>query len=245
MNFADILNGLERGELRSAAPDGAGGWRVNTEVKEAILAAFRAGEVVEHNGFLDKHTLLPRSFTPEQKVRLVPGGSSVRRGAFLAPGVIVMPPSYVNVGAYVGEGSMVDSHVLVGSCAQVGARVHLSAGVQIGGVLEPVGAQPVIIEDGAFLGAGCVVVEGLRVGSRAILAPGVILSRATRVIDLVNERELERGEAIPAGAVVVPGSRPVSTPWGRERGLSISTPLIVKYRDEKTETSIVLEEALR
>lgn len=247
MSYEAVLQGLEKGELRAASPDASGMWRVHPEVKEAILAAFRAGEVVAHEGFLDKHTLLPRTFTLEQKVRLVPGGSSVRRGAYLAPGVIVMPPSYVNVGAYIGEGSMVDSHVLVGSCAQIGARVHLSAGVQIGGVLEPVGAQPVIIEDHAFLGACSAVVEGVRVGRGAILAPGVILSRATKVTDLVQERELDlgRGDAIPAGAVVVPGSRPVSSAWGRERGLAVYAPLIVKYRDEKTEASVVLEQALR
>jgi 2,3,4,5-tetrahydropyridine-2,6-dicarboxylate N-succinyltransferase len=245
MEFAAVLDGLEKGELRAASPAANDGWTVHTAVKEAILAAFKAGEVVEHQGFLDKHTLLPRRFTPEQKVRLVPGGSSVRRGAYLAPGVIVMPPSYVNVGAWVGEGTMIDSHVLVGSCAQIGARVHLSAGVQIGGVLEPVGAQPVIIEDHAFLGAGSVVVEGIRVGRRAVLAPGVILSRATRVLDLVNERELEPGEAIPDNAVVVPGARPVRSVWGRERGLTIASPLIIKYRDEKTEVSLALEEALR
>jgi 2,3,4,5-tetrahydropyridine-2-carboxylate N-succinyltransferase len=245
LSFQTVLDALETGEMRAASPDGRGGWKVNVEVKEAILAAFKAGEVVEHQGFLDKHTLLPRNFTLEQKVRIVPGGSSVRRGAHLAKGVIVMPPSYVNVGAFVGEGSMVDSHVLVGSCAQIGARVHLSAAVQIGGVLEPVGAQPVIIEDSAFIGAGCVVVEGIRVGKRAVLAPGVILSRATRVLDLVNERELEVGEAIPDHAVVVPGSRPVRSAWGRERGLSIASPLIVKYRDEKTDASLALEEMLR
>ena len=244
MNHLEILDRLERGELRAASPDG-GEWIVQTEVKEAILAAFRHGQIVEWKGFLDKDTLLPQEFSIEQKVRIVPGGSSVRRGAYLAPGVIVMPPSYVNVGAYIGEGTMVDSHVLVGSCAQIGSRVHLSAAVQIGGVLEPVGAHPVIIEDGAFLGAGSIVVEGIRVRKNAILAPGVILSRSTRVVDLVNERELERGEAIPENAVVVQGSRASSSAWGRERGFQISTPLIVKYRDEKTNASLVLEEALR
>jgi len=240
-----ILDKLESGELRSATPDGKGGWTVHTEVKDAILAAIREGKIVEHRGFLEKDTILPRSFSAADKVRFVPGGSSVRRGAHLAPGVIMMPPSFVNLGAFVGEGTMIDSHVLVGSCAQIGARVHLSAGVQIGGVLEPIGAQPVIIEDHAFIGAGAVVVEGIRVGKRAILAPGVILSKATRVLDLVNERELERGESIPENAVVVPGTRPVTSSWGRERGLQISSPLIVKYRDEKTEASVVLEDALR
>jgi 2,3,4,5-tetrahydropyridine-2-carboxylate N-succinyltransferase len=245
MHFNEVLDQLEAGTLRSASMDSAGTWTTHTEVKAAILTAIREGKLIPFEGFIEKDTLLPRKFTLEHKIRMVPGGSSVRRGAYLAPGVIMMPPSYVNAGAYVGEGSMVDSHVLVGSCAQIGARVHLSAGVQIGGVLEPVGAQPVIIEDGAFLGANSVVVEGIRVGKRAILAPGVILSRATRVIDLVKERELAPGEAIPEGAVVVPGSRPVSSAWGRERGLMISSPLIVKYRDEKTDAALVLEDALR
>jgi 2,3,4,5-tetrahydropyridine-2-carboxylate N-succinyltransferase len=244
MNFLTVLDKLEKGEAR-AAEYTADGWRVNLEIKEAILCAFRDGNVVSYGDFLDKDTLLPRRFSLDQGVRIVPGGTSIRRGAYLAPGVIVMPPAYVNVGAYVDEGTMIDSHVLVGSCAQIGKRVHLSAGVQIGGVLEPIGAHPVIIEDHAFLGAGSVVVEGIRVGRHAVLAPGVILSRATRVLDLVNERELERGEAIPANAVVVPGTRPVSNAWGRERGLQISSPLIVKYRDEKTNASLALEDALR
>ncbi len=244
-DFRTVLDLLEKGELRSASPDGKGGWTVHTEIKEAILAAIKEGKLVEFEGFLEKDTILPQKFTLENKIRFVPGGSSVRRGAHLAPGVIMMPPSFVNLGAYVGEGTMIDSHVLVGSCAQIGARVHLSAAVQIGGVLEPIGAQPVIIEDNAFLGAGSVVVEGIRVGKRAILAPGVILSKATRVLDLVNQRELERGEAIPENAVVVPGTRPVSSAWGRERGLQISSPIIVKYRDEKTDAALVLEDALR
>lgn len=245
MSWQKIFEQLERGEVRAASPDGNGGWRVHPEVKEAILEAIRAGKLIEHNGFLERDTVLPRTFGLESKIRFVPGGSSVRRGTYLAPGVIVMPPSFINLGAYVGEGTMVDSHVLVGSCAQVGARVHLSAAVQLGGVLEPIGATPVIIEDDAFLGAGSIVVEGIRVGKRAILAPGVILSKATRVLDLVNERELERGEAIPENAVVVPGTRPVSSAWGRERGLQIASPVIVKYRDAKTDAALTLEEALR
>lgn len=245
MSWREIFEKLESGEVRAASPDGNGGWRVHSEVKEAILAAIKEGKLIEYKGFLERDTVLPREFSLGHKIRFVPGGSSVRRGTYLAPGVIVMPPSFVNLGAYVGEGTMVDSHVLVGSCAQVGARVHLSAGVQLGGVLEPIGATPVIIEDDAFLGAGCVVVEGIRVGKRAVLAPGVILSKATRVLDLVKERELERGEAIPENAVVVPGTRPVSSAWGRERGLQISSPMIVKYRDAKSDASLTLEEALR
>lgn len=244
MNFLGTLDALERGEARAASPSG-NEWQVNTEIKEAILMAFREGSLVSFGDFLDKDTLLPRRLSVEHGVRIVPGGTAIRRGAYLAPGVIVMPPAYVNVGAYVDEGTMIDSHVLVGSCAQIGRRVHLSAGVQIGGVLEPIGAQPVIIEDHAFIGAGSVIVEGIRVGRNAVVAPGVILSRATRVLDLVNQRELERGEAIPANAVVVPGTRPVSSDWGRERGLQISSPMIVKYRDEKTNASLALEDALR
>lgn len=245
MSWQEVFDKLEKGEVRAASPDGKGGWRVHPEVKEAILEAIRAGKLIEHNGFLERDTVLPRTFPLESRIRFVPGGSSVRRGTYVAPGVIIMPPSFINLGAYVDEGTMVDSHALVGSCAQVGKRVHLSAAVQLGGVLEPIGATPVIIEDDAFLGAGAVVVEGIRVGKRAILAPGVALSKATRVLDLVNERELERGEAIPENAVVVPGTRPLNTPWARERGLQIASPLIVKYRDAKTDASLVLEDALR
>ncbi|MBC7397348.1 MAG: 2,3,4,5-tetrahydropyridine-2,6-dicarboxylate N-succinyltransferase, partial [Bdellovibrionales bacterium] len=181
----------------------------------------------------------------EDKVRIVPGGSSVRRGAYIAKQVVVMPPSYINIGAFVDEGTMVDSHVLVGSCAQIGKRVHLSAGVQIGGVLEPIGQAPVIIEDDAFLGANVVVVEGIRVGKRAVLAPGVILSKAVPLYDLTRDLVLPRGSAVPEGAVVVPGTRPIRTPWAKENGLQVSCPIIVKYRDEKSDASLILESTLR
>lgn len=249
----NILDALESGSVRAVLVDSDGGFRPNVEVKEAILQAFRSGQNANlgpltgglYTGFVDKENLLPRQFRVEDRVRLVPGGSSVRRGAYLAPGVIVMPPAYINVGAYVDEGTMVDSHVLVGSCAQIGKRVHLSAGVQIGGVLEPVGLTPVVIEDDAFLGADSVVVEGIRVGKGAVIAPGVTLSRGVTVYDAVNEKVLERGSAIPAGAVVVPGSRPLSSDWGKKMGLSVQSPIIVKYRDEKSNASLTLEEALR
>lgn len=247
-NWEEILEKLEQGEMRSATPKGEG-WEANTEVKEAILASFKAGNNTEYsgiyNGFVDKHNLPPRKFTVEENVRLVPGGSSVRRGAYVAPGVIIMPPAYINVGAYVDEGTMVDSHALVGSCAQVGKNVHLSAGVQLGGVLEPVGLAPVVIEDDCFIGAGSVIVEGILVKKGAVIAPGVTLSKSIPVYDCVNEKRLEKGAAIPEGAVVIPGTRPMSGKWAKENGLSMACPLIVKYRDEKSDASLELEEALR
>src|SRR5437867_6761801 len=199
--------------------------------------------------FVDKHTYPPRQFSESDGVRVVPGGSMVRRGAHLAPGVVCMPPMYVNVGAYVGTGTMIDSHALVGSCAQIGERVHLSAAAQIGGVLEPVNASPVIIEDEALVGGNCGVYEGTVVRSRAVLGAGVVLTRGTPVYDLVNERVV-RGSAdapleIPESAVVVPGARAVSSGWGKEHGLSLQTPVIVKYRDERTDVATALEAWLR
>lgn len=251
MEWMEILDQLEAGTLRSASKvDGK--WQANTEVKQGILAAFKAGELKEFSseaftGFVDKHNLAPRTFTPNDKVRMVPGGSSVRRGAHVAAGVIIMPPAYINVGAFVDEGTMVDSHALVGSCAQIGKNVHLSAGVQIGGVLEPIGLAPVVIEDNAFIGAGAVIVEGKQVLERAVIAPGVILSRGVPIYDCVNERVLSADEPIPAGAVVVPGSRPVNSKlaWAKEQGLSLNCALIVKYRDEKSDASLELEQFLR
>lgn len=244
--WEETLDLLESGKLRSANKvDGI--WRANTEVKAAILEAFKAGQLIEMNGFVDKHNLAPQTFTPERGIRLVPGGSSVRRGAYVARGVIIMPPAYINIGAYVDEGTMVDSHALVGSCAQIGKNVHLSAGVQIGGVLEPIGLAPVVIEDNAFIGAGSVIVEGRCIGEKAVIAPGVILSNGTPVYDCVNGKILERGAPIPPNAVVVPGSRPVSEklPFAKELGLSLNCAIIVKYRDEKSETSLELEQFLR
>lgn len=248
MNYEEILDSLEEGELRSANYT-TNGWEANIEVKKAILEAFKSGVNTSfegiYEGFVDKHNLPPRFFDPEDGVRLVPGGSSVRRGAYVAPGVIIMPPAYINVGAYVDEGSMVDSHALVGSCAQIGKNVHLSAGVQIGGVLEPVGMNPVIIEDNCFLGAGAIVVEGILVKKGAVIAPGTVLSKSIPVYDAVNEVILEKGSAIPEGAVVIPGTRPMKSEWAKSQGLSMACPIIVKYRDEGSNASLELEEALR
>lgn len=245
MSWEKTLNDLENGSMR-AAQYIDGNWQANSEVKKLILEVFKEGTLQEMNGFVDKHNLPPQNFTVERGIRFVPGGSSVRRGAYLAPGVIVMPPSYVNIGAYIDSGTMVDSHVLVGSCAQIGKNVHLSAGVQIGGVLEPIGATPVIIEDNAFIGAGSIIVEGIRVGKGAVIAPGVILSKGISVYDAVNQRVLERGSAIPSFAVVVPGSRPIlSNSWAKEQGLTLQCPVIIKYRDEKSNTSLELESLLR
>lgn len=248
-----ILDQFERGELRAATRDSSGNWVANIEAKENILAIIRAGKNIElseatnglYQGFVDKDNLLPQRFRPEAKVRFVPGGSSVRRGAYIAPGVIIMPPAYVNIGAYVDEGAMVDSHALVGSCAQIGKRVHLSAAVQIGGVLEPIGNAPVVIEDDAFIGAGAVIVEGIQVRKNAVIAPGVVLSKGVAVYDAVNETMLERGAAIPEGAVVVPGTRPLKSAWAVQNGLQVATPIIIKYRDEKSDASLLLEGALR
>jgi len=243
----NILDELETGSVRAAQLNTGGTWEANTKVKSAILEAFKEGQLVEGPGFVDKHNLLPREFQVNQGVRVVPGGSAIRRGAHIAPGVIVMPPSYVNVGAFVDSGSMVDSHVLVGSCAQVGKNVHLSAGVQLGGVLEPIGQAPVIIEDDVFVGAGAVIVEGIVVKRRAVIAPGVILSKGVAIYDAVHERVLERGAHVPEGAVVVPGTRPMgsSYTWAREQGLSLACPVIIKYRDDKSDAALSLEEALR
>jgi 2,3,4,5-tetrahydropyridine-2-carboxylate N-succinyltransferase len=249
--FNELRNALEAGTLRSAEPDAATtlGWKVNAWVKRGILLGFRLGSLVEMNAgaFVDKHTYPARVFTPEMGVRIVPGGSSVRAGAYLAKSVVCMPPMYVNVGAYVDEGTMVDSHALVGSCAQIGKRVHLSAAAQIGGVLEPVNATPVIIEDDVLVGGNTGVYEGTVVRSKAVLAAGTVLTRGTPVYDVVNNVTI-RATAdtpliIPAGAVVVPGSRAISK-HGCE-GLSVYTPIIVKYRDEKTELSLALEDLLR
>jgi len=227
---------------------------VNAWVKRGILLGFRIGALTQMSGsgalsFLDKATYPARSFTPEDGVRIVPGGSSVRSGAFVARGVVIMPPAYINVGAYVDEGTMVDSHALVGSCAQIGRRVHLSAGAQIGGVLEPVNASPVIVEDDVLVGGNTGVYEGTIVRRGAVLAAGTILTRGTPVYDLVNATTLKATPAtpliIPEGAVVVPGSRAVTAGYGRQMGLSVYTPVIVKYRDEKTDLSTMLEELLR
>ncbi|HXC95758.1 MAG TPA: 2,3,4,5-tetrahydropyridine-2,6-dicarboxylate N-succinyltransferase [Edaphobacter sp.] len=253
--FLELRKALEAGELRSAEPDPTLplGWRVNAWVKRGILLGFRIGTMMEMGGetlrFIDKNTYPVRRFAVADGVRVVPGGVSVRSGAYVAKGVAVIPPSYINVGAYVDEGTMVDSHALVGSCAQVGKRVHLSASAQIGGVLEPVNASPVIIEDDALIGGNTGVYEGTVVRKRAVLAAGTVLTRGTPVYDLVKgeiyKATAETPLIIPEGAVVVPGSRTVTKGKGAEWGLSLAAPVIVKYRDEKTELSLVLEDILR
>ena len=252
--FAEFKAALNRGEVRAAERGADGAWRVNAWVKSGILAGFRLGALVEMSAheslrFFDKDTYPVRPTMLADGVRVVPGGSSVRDGAYLAPGVVCMPPMYVNVGAYVDEGTMIDSHALVGSCAQIGKRVHLSAAAQIGGVLEPVGAVPVVIEDDVLVGGGCGVYEGTIVRAGAVLAPGTILTGATPVYDLVRGEVYRRTEEesleVPAGAVVVPGSRRVESERGREWGLSLYAPVIVKYRDEKTDRAVRLEDYLR
>ncbi len=251
--FEQFLALLERGQARAASPGADGRWQVDARVKRGVLFGFKLGRLIEMGDaalpFVDKDTFPVRAFSPSARVRIVPGGSSVRRGAFLAPGVTMMPPAYVNVGAYVDEGSLIDSHALVGSCAQLGKRVHLSAAAQVGGVLEPVGALPVIIEDDCFIGGNTGIYEGTIVHTRAVLAAGVVLTRSSRVFDLVNEREIVASAdgplEIPAGAVVVAGSRPASGEWAHARGLQVAAPVIVKYRDEKTDAKATLEAALR
>jgi 2,3,4,5-tetrahydropyridine-2,6-dicarboxylate N-succinyltransferase len=253
--FLDFRAALTRGEIRTAEKV-AGHWIVNAWVKQGILLGFRLGELQEMSdgdvlSFVDKDTFPARRLTLADRIRLVPGGSSIREGAYVAPSVICMPPMFINVGAYVDEGSMIDSHALVGSCAQIGKRVHLSAAAQIGGVLEPVNAAPVIIEDDVLVGGNCGVYEGTLVRARAVLGAGTILTRSTPLYDLVRG-EIYRASAedaleVPENAVVVPGSRAVKKGKGKsgEWNLSLYTPVIVKYRDEKTERGIELEEWLR
>jgi 2,3,4,5-tetrahydropyridine-2,6-dicarboxylate N-succinyltransferase len=259
--FHQLRDALEAGTLRSASPNDTAptGWTVNPWVKRGILLGFRLGALESMNGnhpdggsilsFVDKATFPARRFTPEQGIRIIPGGSSVRSGAFLAKGVIMCPPAWVNTGAFVDEGTLIDSHALVGSCAQIGKRVHLSAAAQIGGVLEPVNASPVIIEDDCLIGGNTGVYEGTIVRSRAVLAAGTILTRGTPVYDLPNNKILKATAdtplIIPSGAVVVPGSRAIQTEPGKSLGLSVYTPIIVKYRDEKTDLSTALEDLLR
>jgi 2,3,4,5-tetrahydropyridine-2-carboxylate N-succinyltransferase len=252
-----LLDALEQGDVRAATRDKKGVWHAVPWVKRGILLGFRASDVVDMSvgdvdggfSFVDKDLFPPRMFEEDDGVRIVPGGSMIRRGAFVSKGVVCMPPMYVNVGAHVGADTMIDSHVLVGSCAQVGERVHLSAATQIGGVLEPINASPVIIEDDALVGGNCGVYEGTVVRRRAVLGAGVVLTRGTPVYDLVNERVIKgsRDEPleIPEGAVVVPGARSVTSGWGSKHGLSLQTPVIVKYRDEKTDLATTLEAWLR
>lgn len=248
-----FLSELEKGTIRSAVRDEDGVWHAQTWVKEGILLAFRAGIATEFASgalsFIDKDTIPTRRFRAQDGIRIVPGGSSIRRGTYIAKGVVMMPPAYVNVGAYVDEDTMIDSHALVGSCAQVGKRVHLSAAAQIGGVLEPVGGLPVIIEDDVVIGGNCGIYEGTVVRGRAVIGAGVILTGSTPVYDSVRgqiyRKTDERPLEIPYGAVVIPGSRPMRGEFAAEHALHVSTPIIVKYRDEKTDSATALEDALR
>lgn len=253
--FNEFKSSLNRGEIRAAERRPNGKWETNAWVKRGILLGFRMGTIVDMSPrdqslqFLDKSTYPIREFSTDDRVRIVPGGSSIRDGAYIAPGVVCMPPMFVNAGAYVDEGTMIDSHALVGSCAQIGKRVHLSAAAQIGGVLEPAGAIPVIVEDDVIVGGNCGVYEGTIVRERAVLATGTIITGSTPVFDLVREEVYRRTSdvplEIPAGAVVVPGARAVNTDKGREWNLSLYAPVIVKYRDEKTDAATQLEDLLR
>ncbi|MDT8069783.1 MAG: 2,3,4,5-tetrahydropyridine-2,6-dicarboxylate N-succinyltransferase [Terriglobia bacterium] len=251
--FHQFRDALTRGEIRSAQKDGDR-WVTNVWVKEGILLGFRLGELESMDdgpalSFVDKGTYPTRRFSPADRVRVVPGGSSVRAGAYVAPGVICMPPMYINVGAYVDEGSLIDSHALVGSCAQVGKRVHLSAAAQIGGVLEPINASPVIIEDDVMIGGNCGIYEGTLVRRRAVLGAGTILTRSTPLFDIMKDEvyraTVDQPLTVPENAVVVPGSRAVTKGMAKEWGLSLYTPVIVKYRDEKTDKGVELEDILR
>jgi 2,3,4,5-tetrahydropyridine-2-carboxylate N-succinyltransferase len=253
--FTELREELASGRVRSAEPDPSSptGWRVNVWVKQGILLGFRFGDNIDMGigkgrwPFFDKDTMPLKRI--DASVRVVPGGSTIRDGAYLGAGVICMPPMYINIGAYVGDGTLVDSHALVGSCAQIGKRVHLSAAAQIGGVIEPVGAMPVIVEDDVLVGGNCGVYEGAIIKTRAVLASGTIITGSTPVYDLPNSRIIkpEAGEplVVPEGAVVVPGARAVTVGAGREWGLSLATPVIVKYRDEKTDARTELERWIR
>ena len=252
MDFFKTIQALEKGEIRVAEKAG-GIWNVNAWIKEAILEGFRNGKLADMSkddfSFFDKDTLPLRHFSLGDRVRIVPGGSSVRCGAYLAPSVIMMPPSYVNIGAYVDEGTMIDSHALVGSCAQVGKNVHISAASQLGGVLEPAGALPVIVEDNAFIGGNCGIYEGTIIGESAVIGSGVIITRGTPLFDVTVGEFLPKSETgqtvVPAGAVVVAGSRPVSKGPAKDAGIQVYTPVIVKYRDGRTDASVELESLLR
>jgi len=253
--FEEFKTALRRGEIRSAEKDADRNWQTNAWVKQGILLGFKMGKMVEMSQitetfqFFDKETYPLRPTSLEDKIRIVPGGSTIRDGSYVAPNVVLMPPCYVNVGAFVDEGTMIDSHALVGSCAQIGKRVHISAAAQIGGVLEPVNANPVIIEDDCLIGGNTGVYEGVIVREKVVLASGVILTRSTPVFDLAKNTIYKSDGAkpleIPAGAVVVQGSRAITSGFGKENGLSLYAPIIVKYRDEKTDASTRLEDYLR
>lgn len=252
--FAELRQALTDGRVRSAEPDASSptGWRVNAWVKQGILLGFRFGDTVEFSAdppFYDKDTMPLKRPGVAGGIRIVPGGSSIRDGAHIAKGVICMPPMYINIGAYVGEGTLVDSHALVGSCAQIGSRVHISAAAQIGGVIEPVGALPVIVEDDVLIGGNTGIYEGAVIKARAVIAAGTVLTGSTPVYDLPNGTIIKplAGEplVVPEGAVVVPGARAVTVGAGREWGLSLATPVIVKYRDDRTDTRTELESWIR
>ncbi len=253
--FEQFKAALRAGEIRAAEKDEDGNWQTNAWVKQGILLGFKMGKMVnmsfsgESFQFFDKETYPLRPMNLDDKIRIVPGGTTIRDGSFVAENVVLMPPSYVNVGAFVDEGTMIDSHALVGSCAQIGKRVHISAAAQIGGVLEPINANPVIVEDDCLIGGNTGIYEGAIVRTRAVLASGVILTRSTPVFDLVNKTIIKSDGAkpleIPAGAVVVQGSRQITTGFGKENGLSIYAPIIVKYRDERTDAATKLEDYLR
>ncbi len=254
-SFEEFKGALRRGEIRAAEKDFEGNWQTNAWVKRGILLGFKMGKMIEMSKetetfrFFDKDTYPLRPMTLEDKIRIVPGGSTIRDGSFVAENVVLMPPCYVNVGAFVDEGTMIDSHALVGSCAQIGKRVHISAAAQIGGVLEPVNANPVIIEDDCLIGGNTGVYEGVIVREKVVLASGVILTRSTPLFDLVKgviyKSDGAKPLEIPAGAVVVQGSRQITSGFGKENGLSLYAPIIVKYRDEKTDASTKLEDYLR
>jgi 2,3,4,5-tetrahydropyridine-2-carboxylate N-succinyltransferase len=256
--FNELKFFLNIGDIRAASPSSSdgncGGWIINDWVKKGILLGSKLGELTDvsindHFKYFDKSTYPLKKLTLDNQIRMVPGGSSIRDGAYVAKGVVVMPPAYINVGAYVDEGTMVDSHTLVGSCAQIGKRVHLSAAVQIGGVLEPIGVSPVIIEDDVFVGGHCGIFEGTIVKKLAVIGAGVILTGSTPVYDLVNEKIYRKTNEIPLiipeNAVVVPGCRPFNSPFAKQHQLSISAPMIIKYRDSNTDTATVLEDSLR
>ncbi len=250
----DFVAGLNDGTIRSAEPTKDGVWKVNQWVKKGILQLFKHSEMedmsqIDTFRFFDKNTLPVKPLELKDGVRIVPGGSTIRTGCYVAPGVICMPPMYINIGAYVDSGTMVDSHALVGTCAQIGKNVHISAAAQIGGVLEPAGARPVIIEDNVMIGGNCGVYEGVMLKKRAVLGSGVILTASTKVYDIVNNTILQSTPdtplEIPENAVVIPGARTINSPFAKDHGLSVASPIIIKYRDEKTDARTALTEDLR
>ena len=255
--FAQLRDELSQGRVRAAEPDTSTptGWKVNSWVKKGILVGFRVGSVVSYPSpssdapYLDKDTLPLKSLDNTSGVRIVPGGSSIRDGSYVGPKVICMPPMYINIGAYIGEASLIDSHALVGSCAQIGARVHISAGAQIGGVIEPIGAMPVIVEDDALVGGNTGLYEGTVVRRRAVIGAGTVITNSTPIVDLPKGKLIKADPGlptvIPEGAVVVPGARAVTTPQGKDWGVSLYTPVIVKYRDDRTDTRTELEAWIR